>query len=400
MNLNKVVISGTGCALADFLYSNINFSSELFSRYMSDKEGDGGLFPGKLVFIEELEKFSGINYPEIIREIAGLREPDFFNVGGPSLVSLIHVSQMLDSEKCKVNYYGARGNDEIAGKIIKILENTTLNIENYIILDNSSPFTLVFSDPAYDKGSGERIFVNNLGAAEDFTIQFLDDNFFNSDIICFGGTALVPQIHDNLTFLLKKAKKNNALTIVNTVYDFRSEKENPGKPWSLVNSFVDYEYIDVLLMDCEEAIKISGEKSIEGAAYYFSSSGVSSFIITNGVNNIFAWSGGRIFKKMEITQFPISKKVTDELKKRPDLKGDTTGCGDNFAGGIIASVAMQTRLKRIGQFNMLEAISWGIASGGYTCYILGGVFVERFVGEKRLNIMRLSDEYLRQIKRE
>ena len=29
----------------------------------------------------------------------------------------------------------------------------------------------------------------------------LDDDFFNSDIVVFGGTALVPLIHDNMTTL-------------------------------------------------------------------------------------------------------------------------------------------------------------------------------------------------------
>ena len=55
-------ISGTGCALADFLYSGISFEGEDFKKYRSEKRGDGGLSPGKLVFTEELEKFTGNSY--------------------------------------------------------------------------------------------------------------------------------------------------------------------------------------------------------------------------------------------------------------------------------------------------------------------------------------------------
>ena len=57
MNNKKIIISGAGCALADFLYTDISFNSPGFKKYLSKNPGDGGLSPGKLVFNEELEKF-------------------------------------------------------------------------------------------------------------------------------------------------------------------------------------------------------------------------------------------------------------------------------------------------------------------------------------------------------
>ena len=36
---------------------------------------------------------------------------------------------------------------------------------------------------------------------------------------------------------------------------------------------------------------------------------------------------------------PVSEKVIDERKN--SQSGDTTGCGDNFVGGVIASVVTQ-----------------------------------------------------------
>jgi sugar/nucleoside kinase (ribokinase family) len=398
MSNKKIIISGTGCALADFLYNGISFDSKSFRKYLSKKTGDGGLCPGKLVFTEELEKFSGKSYREILKEIIGTRTPSAFNVGGPSLVSLIHAAQMLDSDKYEVRFFGTTANDKISREIFDIVQQTPLNTDNYISIEsNTSPFTDVFSDPTYDNGHGERTFINNIGVAWEYSPDRLTNDFFNSQIVCFGGTALVPQIHDNLTSLLQKSKKNNCITLVNTVFDFRNEKNKPGEPWPLVNRTEDYALIDILLMDCEEALKISGQKTIERAAAFFTSTKVSSFIITNGVNNIFAWSGGGLFKKSDLIQLPVSHKVINDIKSNPGIKGDTTGCGDNFTGGIIASLAWQLKNKKPGQFDFNEALSWGITSGGFCCYTIGGTYLEKNPGEKRDKIRILQKDYLKQI---
>jgi sugar/nucleoside kinase (ribokinase family) len=79
------------------------------------------------------------------------------------------------------------------------------------------------------------------------------------------------------------------------------------------------------------------------------------------------------------------------------MKGDTTGCGDNFAGGIIASAAWQLKKWQKGDFKLKEAISWGIASGGFTCFITGGTYKEKYRGEKLERVTGLHKEYLKQI---
>ena len=67
----KFIISGTGCALADFLYTNVSFHSTAFEKYRSLMPGDGGLSPGKLVFTEELERFAEVPYLKILNELTG-----------------------------------------------------------------------------------------------------------------------------------------------------------------------------------------------------------------------------------------------------------------------------------------------------------------------------------------
>lgn len=398
MSFNKIVISGTGCALADFLYNGISFDSPDFIKYLSKKTGDGGLSPGKLVFTEELEKFAGKSYQEITKEIMGNRAPNAFNVGGPSLVSLIHASQLLENKDYEIKFFGIAGKDETADRIFKIIRQTPLNIKNYLSTQHQvSPFTDVLSDPDYDNGHGERTFVNNIGAAWDYSPEQLTSEFFDSHIVCFGGTALVPQIHDNLTVLLEKAREKRCITVVNTVFDFRNEKNNPGKPWPLVRGDGNYGLIDVLIMDSDEALRISGQTTIDEASDFFISTGVSSFIITNGAKELVSWSGGGLFEKTELIKAPVSKKVTHELKSNPRRKGDTTGCGDNFAGGIIASIAWQLKNREKGYFNLIEALSWGVASGGFCCFTVGGTYLEKAQGEKKEKVRSIQEKYLNQI---
>lgn len=398
MSGRKILIAGTGCALADYLFTGVRFNSPQFLKYLSQRPGDGGVTPGKLVFTEELEKFSGIPYAEISKEITGGESPTAFNIGGPGLVSLINTAQLLNKDEVEVGFYGGMGNDETAMLIEQLVRKTPLHIDHYLkISEKKTPFTDVLSDVTFDDFHGERTFINNIGAAWDYTPELLEDSFFDADIVCFGGTALVPQIHDNLTQLLSKAKQKDCLTVVNTVFDFRNEKKNPDQPWPLIDSSGSYQLIDLLIMDCEEALKISGKHTIQEAAEYFISQNVTSLIITNGAMELYAFSNGNLFEKTELTTYPVSKKINEDFVQNPDLKGDTTGCGDNFVGGVIASLAIQLKHSEIGMLDLTEAIIWGVASGGFACYYVGGTYIESEAGEKFSIIQEHKSEYIKQI---
>jgi sugar/nucleoside kinase (ribokinase family) len=204
----SIKISGTGCSLGDFVYNGIHFNSPVFQKYLSKKAGDGGLSPGKLVFTEEFEKYAGTHYRDAITEITEGRKPGTFNLGGPGIVAAINASQLLTDHDADVIFYGTVGKDDISEKILSIVKQTPVRVDKYRIFSSNSPFTDVLSDPDFDHGKGERIFVNSIGCAWEFLPEHLDDDFFHSDIVVFGGTALVPVIHDNLSELLQKAKKN------------------------------------------------------------------------------------------------------------------------------------------------------------------------------------------------
>jgi sugar/nucleoside kinase (ribokinase family) len=390
----KIIIAGTGCALADYLYTGVKFNTSQFLKYCSHQTGDGGLAPGRLVFTEELEKFSGTPYAEIFSEITGDRNPDAFNIGGPGLVSLINTAQLLNKEDFEVHFYGGTGDDETAVLIDQLVRKTPLNIDHYLkISEKKTPFTDVLSDITYDNHQGERTFINNIGAAWDYSPDLLGEDFFRADIVCFGGTALVPQIHDNLTALLRQAKQNDCLTVVNTVFDFRNEKKNPGQPWPLVDTPEDFRFINLLIMDCEESLKISGQQSIDEAAGYFISQNIGAFIITNGARQLYACSNGDLFEKTELFKMPVSQKVARDIALNPASKGDTTGCGDNFVGGIVASLAWQLKAKSGGKLKLEEAISWGVASGAFACFYVGGTFLEKEGGEKFKIVQEFENDY-------
>ena len=390
-------ISGIGCALVDYLYKPVSFTDNQFRRYLSVKPGDGGLSPGKLVFRDEFEQFSGENYLKVRDVITKGKPPVALNIGGPSIVSLIHASQMLAASNAALFFYGSKGNDREAAFMDENLRRTALKIGKYKLSNQYTPFTDVFSDSDYDQGHGERIFINNIGAAWDLFPEDIDDAFFESDITVFGGTALVPHIHASLQELLRKAKEKNAITIVNTVYDNLNEKKAPHRAWPLGNSIETYQYIDLLIADREEALCLSGTTTMEEALQFFKEAGVGGAIVTHGANPLHYYCESSLFGS-SAGNMPVSEKIRNNIIQHPEQMGDTTGCGDNFAGGVIASIAEQVMEHKTKELDILRALAMGVVSGGFACFYHGGTFYENHPGEKWEQMKPFYSDYLNQLK--
>lgn len=393
----KITVSGVGCCLVDRLYNNISFTADPFPKYLSVERGDGGLTPGQLVFMEEFEQFAGSHFQDILLELTHGKRPDKINIGGPSIVALIHAAQMLQGTDSVIRFYGCGGKDEDGAFLLDALKRTPVDVGPYQLSGTITPSTVVLSDPNFDQGHGERVFINSIGAAWDFSPADLAEDFFEADLVVFGGTALVPTIHDHLSDLLKKAKSKGSTTIVNTVFDFRNEKNNPKHKWPLGASDESYRNIDLLITDFEEALRLSGRPTIEDAFEFFRSQGTGAVIVTNGAKPVYLYANNGCFKGLEPMRMPVSVVVTDELKK--GHSGDTTGCGDNFVGGVIASLVLQMQ-QGIGSPDLKEACSWGIISGGYTCFYMGGTFMEEYPGEKFRKISPLYEAYQKQLRDE
>ena len=385
-----------GCALVDNLFTNISFNSEEIEPFLSRKEGDGGIAPGKLVFAEDLEKFANLPYNFLIAVVTGGRLPDAVNLGGPAIVGAINSAQILTGVDVAFRFFGA-GSDDAAGKTLwELAAKTPLDMTPYrVVPGKATPVTDVLSDPEANNGKGERSFINRIGTAYEMTPEMLGDTFFAGDILWYAATALTPVLHDNLTSLLKRGKDAGKYNIVSTVFDFRNEKKDPVGPWPLGESADSYRYIDLLIVDCEEALRLSGTRELEQAFDFFRNAGVGAFFVTFGAKDFFAWSSGSVFEKTEqVLRLPVSALADEDLAANPEKRGDTTGCGDNFAGGVVASfVRQKMEGKSDGTLSVIDAAAWAAASGGAACFCKGGTFFESYPGEKKAILKRYADAY-------
>ena len=155
-----------------------------------------------------------------------------------------------------------------------------------------------------------------------------------------------------------------------------------------------YGYIDLLIADQVEAFRLTGEQDPLAALRFFGEKKVSSSIITNGSKPVSIYSDGKFFNYNGFCEMPVSRKVTDELRNTQG--GDTTGCGDNFAGGILASVVSQLR-NGTQHPDLMEVCSWGVVSGGFACFYLGGTYFEEKAGEKKAKMKPYYDAYRKQL---
>jgi sugar/nucleoside kinase (ribokinase family) len=400
-----ITIHGTGCCLIDFLYPKTDFSAPVFAAKLSRKAGDGGLSIGKLVFAEDFERFVNAPYESALKEIAG--GVPSHNLGGPAVVSLVHAAQVL-GDRAAVSFYGSRGDDKTGDLVEEALSRAGFvpsgqagparyTLKRYTGL---TPRTDVLSDPNYHDGHGERTFISLIGAAGQFGRADLDsmDDFFDASIITFGGTAVTPLIHDGITDLLRGAKKRGALTVVNLVYDYRSEQAAPGKKWKLGAQDDAYGFIDLLVADRDEALKTSGRSSAGEAVGWFLDKGCGAAVVTSGTQPLYFAAGKGIFSPRGLDTLPVSRGIDRELATHPEKRGDTTGCGDNFAGGLIAGLAEQLTRTVPGKLDLREACIPGVVAGGYACFTLGGVFYEKQPGEKRALLAPFLEEYRKEVR--
>ncbi|MCL1993170.1 MAG: carbohydrate kinase family protein [Spirochaetes bacterium] len=389
-----ITVHGTGCCLVDNLYADCDFSSQAFRRALSQKEGDGGLAPGKLVFVQDFERFLGKPYQEALAELAPA--PGSRGLGGPSVVSLAHAAQVL-GKRAEISFFGVKGNDESADFIESSIKRIPFSACRLVQKEHPSPFTDVLSDRRYDGGRGERTFINMLGAAAHFSPEDLPGDFFSASIVAFGGTAILPKIHENLAGLLKQAREKGAITFVNLVHDFPSELAAPGRKWKLGAKDDAYPFIDVLVASKNEALKTTGAASVKDAIHWFISRGTQAVVITDGAQTVSFAAEKGVFSGTKISYLPVCHEVERELVYHPERAGDTTGCGDNFAGGVLADIAEQLAVVEKGKLDIRESVIQGIAAGGFARFTVGGIFYEASIGEKRNRLTQYLEAYCRQL---
>jgi sugar/nucleoside kinase (ribokinase family) len=247
----------------------------------------------------------------------------------------------------------------------------------------------------------------------------IPEAFFEAPILLYGGTALVPNLHARLDEALERGRASGALNVVTTVYDFYNQSRDPKGRWPIGRSERSYPNIDLLITDLEEARRLSGTEQPAAALEFFRKAGVGAAIITHGNNDVhlFAAEDSR-FAPLPHTTMPVSARVASELAAGAGANGDTTGCGDNFCGGVLYALAEQYRSSREAsenggtgaeasaqrsgeanareRYDLAEALRWGIVSGGFACFYVGGTYFEEHPDQKRSALVPYYEAYLRQ----
>ena len=169
-------------------------------------------------------------------------------------------------------------------------------------------------------------------------------------------------------------------------------------PWPVGTNHGSFEAIDLLIMDREEALKISGQPSMDKALAYFIESPLNAFMVTDGTEPVSIYADPAIYGSRghdPTVKLQVSRPLL-ELSLADKKDADTTGAGDNFVGGVIYSLASQ--LKDGTQHpDLLEAARWGIVSGGFACTYMGGTFLEEYAGQKKEAVSRYYELYLEQV---
>ena len=395
-----VRVTGTGCAVVDVFYTPVSFADLARRGYMSAAPRDGGLIPGGLVFRDDFEAYAGVDLDAALEQAVGTDRLAGFNVGGPSLVAMVCAAQLLSRRRGHVSFYGARGDDEAGRRIQAILDRTPLDTHGYALKQGPTPTTCVFSDPDYHDGHGERSFVNTIGAAGQFGLADLDEAFFAADVQAFGGTALVPPLHAGLADLLRLSRQHGGVNVVHTVYDFLSEKRSPGAHWPLGGGEATYPLMDLLVMDAEEALRISGAPDVRAACEHFVGGGVHALVVTQGAEPVVLCSDGSPFAPLPLSSMPVSARVVAERRNQESrAQGDTTGCGDNFVGAVIAcTAAFVADDAAPGEWSLPQAVALGICAGGCACFHLGGLCPESRPAEKADTVAAYYEDYRHQVR--
>ncbi len=390
-----VRVNATGCSLVDNLYGHVDFTTETYKKLTSRSPGDGGLSTGGLVFSEAFADFAGESYNKMLESLTGTSTPDSSNIGGPGIVPVIHAAQVKQSPDILYRFAGVIGRDENSRRFAELLDKVGFPSDDYSESSLPTPGTDVLSDPNVNNGRGERTFINTIGAAGAYGPDSLPKDFFDADFLLFGGTALVPPLHDALNNLCRRGRDAGAFIMVTTVFDFRNEARLQGRSWPLVD---DYTNIDLLVVDREEALKISGKTTPKDAMDWFLKKGCRGVVVTQGPDEVLMGTGnnksGR-FLQPERSAMPTCR-YADEVVAGLTKKRDTTGCGDNFVGGLIDSLAHQLN-ENARALNLEEAVISGIAAGSVALTCLGGVYYEDEPGQKFKAMEAYFEAYRREL---
>ncbi|MBM7035334.1 carbohydrate kinase family protein [Vibrio ulleungensis] len=165
---------------------------------------------------------------------------------------------------------------------------------------------------------GERVFLYRGGAVDSLALNDLDQSaILHHDIVHCSGFFLLPSLEEKgLPKLFAKAREQGVKTSLDVGWD------NSGRWLKTIGPMLPS--LDYFLPTLNEAQQIAEKSTIEECAQYFVDAGVSQVVIKAGAKGAYAHDGQIGFW---VHAQPIDGVV------------DTTGAGDGFVSGFLASIA-------------------------------------------------------------
>lgn len=240
----------------------------------------------------------------------------------------------------KVSSFGVVGADEFGEFLIRSMRECGVDVSSIVRLSElptSSSILTVRQD-------GSRPGMHVIGATEELRSETFDrERLFQHEILFLGGLGLIPHLDGKpAAVLLREAKERGITTAVDTILR-GTEADRPAVLPAL-------EHTDYFFPNDEDALRLTGESSIEDAIMRLHSWGVKNVLVTRGGEGAtVSLSDGRLL------HFPtLAVPVVD-----------TTGCGDAFAAGFLLSLDEGQPIE--------ECVRFALACGSLTATRLGSV---------------------------
>lgn len=383
-------VSGVGCSVVDLLYELPLEAQERLSPYLSRSLGDGGLIRGGAALKSHVAALGGGSVERWVKEVVGEALPRRA-LGGVAVVSLIAAAQLLPG--AKVRFRSNVSDDADGDWLLEQMARTPLCRDWIVRRPGRYPTTVILNEQL--GGHGERTFICGPGVSKELAVrpEEVPSEFFSSEVVLFGAMWWEPHLHENLGALLERSRRSRAVTVVGTAFD--PSRSQARTRWRLGDSDEVYRHIDILVMDHAELLLHSGEADPARGRDFFQRAGVGAFLVTDGPRPVYYWSGGGGACAPEEGRLEIPELLLRDCERGVLPQGDSVGCGDNFLGGVVASVAQQR--EEGGGIALRKAAVLGCLCGSIASTHSGGVFFEKSPGEKRSLMERYRVPYQAQV---
>lgn len=269
----------------------------------------------------------GYASPEIFTRELTLADRFRFSVGGDALNQAARISLLGH----RVSLMTRVGDDLFGRHIIDAARQRNVETED-IFVDADTPTTVTIVLVQKD---GQRIFLSTRGASKRFSRDCINfDKIKRAKAVSIASAFHARELDACAKEVFSLAKGHGAMTFL----DFIGIADGGA----LADMRSAFGYLDYALPNYEEASNLTGEKELDKIAEAYLEMGVGKVIVKLGAEGCFY----------------ADRKESGMVPGYPVECADTTGAGDNFAGGFIsAKLEGKSDLDALAYANAVGAIS-------------------------------------------